>query len=167
MDVLPSRVNIKLDIETLGAGKRFEMPLKLLMAGDFSAGGESESVEQRERIAVNKTNLDSVLQRISPRLKMRVKNCLSEELDELDICLGFEELLDFSPETIIYAIPEIRRLIAMRNLLKDLKSNVLDDKKLKKSLNDVFEDPESRERLKEDLIAIIEDGDEYEDDDDE
>ena len=163
MDVLPSRVNIKLDIESLGAGKRFELPLKVLMMGEFSAGESSGSVEERERVSVTKDNLDSALERFSPRLRMRVKNCLGDEQEELDIYLGFEEMLDFMPEKIIHAIPELRRIIAMRNLLKDLKANVLDDKKLKKSLNDAFEDTQAREELKAEIMALIDD----EEDDDE
>ena len=39
-EVPKARVNLKLDLHTGGASKKTELPLKLLVAGDFSNGQE-------------------------------------------------------------------------------------------------------------------------------
>ena len=43
-EVPKSRVNIKLDLHTGGAQKKVELPLKLLVVGDFSNRKESRPV---------------------------------------------------------------------------------------------------------------------------
>jgi type VI secretion system protein ImpB len=40
-EVPKARINLKLDLHTGGASKKMELPLKLLVAGDFSNGQES------------------------------------------------------------------------------------------------------------------------------
>jgi type VI secretion system protein ImpB len=40
-EVPKARINLKLDLHTGGASKKTELPLKLLVAGDFSNGQES------------------------------------------------------------------------------------------------------------------------------
>lgn len=42
-EVPKARINLKLDLHTGGAGKKTELPLKLLIAGDFSNGQEFAS----------------------------------------------------------------------------------------------------------------------------
>ncbi|KFK91671.1 MULTISPECIES: type VI secretion system contractile sheath small subunit, partial [unclassified Serratia (in: enterobacteria)] len=45
-----ARVNIKLDLHTGGAQKSVELPLKLLVMGDYSNGQEHRSLSEREKI---------------------------------------------------------------------------------------------------------------------
>lgn len=40
-EIPKARINLKLDLHTGGASKKTELPLKLLVAGDFSNGQES------------------------------------------------------------------------------------------------------------------------------
>lgn len=40
-EVPKARINLKLDLHTGGASKKTELPLKLLVTGDFSNGQES------------------------------------------------------------------------------------------------------------------------------
>ena len=42
-EIPKARINLKLDLHTGGASKKTELPLKLLVAGDFSNGQESAS----------------------------------------------------------------------------------------------------------------------------
>lgn len=44
-EVPKARINLKLDLHTGGASKKTELPLKLLVTGDFSNGQESAPSE--------------------------------------------------------------------------------------------------------------------------
>ena len=53
-EIPKARVNLKLDLHTGGAQKKVELPLKLLVTGDFSNGAEQRPLSEREKIDVNK-----------------------------------------------------------------------------------------------------------------
>ena len=54
-EIPPARINLKLDVGKGDAKKKIELPLKMLVAGDFSAKKQDKRVAEREKIAVNKT----------------------------------------------------------------------------------------------------------------
>ncbi|SUG34731.1 type VI secretion protein, family [Salmonella enterica subsp. arizonae] len=66
-EVPKARINLKLDLHTGGASKKTELPLKLLVAGDFSNGQESAPLSERKKINLNKNNFDSSAFRIFPK----------------------------------------------------------------------------------------------------
>jgi hypothetical protein len=78
-EVPKARINLKLDLHTGGASKKMELPLKLLVAGDFSNGQESAQISEREKVNITKNNFDSVLSEYSPKLNLTVKNTLSDD----------------------------------------------------------------------------------------
>ena len=55
-EVPKARINLKLDLHTGGASKKMELPLKLLVTGDFSNGQESATISEREKINITKNN---------------------------------------------------------------------------------------------------------------
>jgi hypothetical protein len=71
-EIPSSRINISVDLHTGGAQKKVELPLKLLIAGDFSAGKSKDPLSARKKVSINKQNFDQVLadyhpERRSPR----------------------------------------------------------------------------------------------------
>ncbi|RYA57561.1 type VI secretion system contractile sheath small subunit, partial [Enterobacter cloacae complex sp. 2DZ2F16B1] len=126
-EVPKSRVNLQLDLHTGGAGKKSELPLKLLAVGDFSNGKEQRSLSERNKININKNNFDSVMAELLPTVDLLVENILSGEARIENIKLNFGSVKDFEPEQVARNIPSLRALISMRNLLRDLKSNLLDN----------------------------------------
>lgn len=125
-EVPTARVNIKLDLHTGGVQKKVELPLKLLTVGDFSNGREQRPLSEREKIDINKNNFNDVLAKFSPVVNLSVKNTLADDDRKDDINLAFKNIRDFEPEQVARNIPQLRVLLAMRNLLRDLKSNLLD-----------------------------------------
>ncbi|BEU79724.1 hypothetical protein EAG21025_30370 [Enterobacter asburiae] len=99
-EVPKARINLKLDLHTGGASKKMELPLKLLVAGDFSNGQESAQISEREKVNITKNNFDSVLSEYSPKLNLTVKNTLSEDGGEDSIQLTFQSMKDFTPEQV-------------------------------------------------------------------
>lgn len=54
-----------------------------------------------------------------------MQNTLAGDGTEESIKLNFADMKDFEPEQVARQIPQLRAMLAMRNLLRDLKSNLL------------------------------------------
>ncbi|WP_297198385.1 type VI secretion system contractile sheath small subunit, partial [uncultured Pluralibacter sp.] len=126
-EVPKARINLKLDLHTGGAGKKTELPLKLLVTGDFSNGQEKAPLSEREKQNINKNNFDSVLAEYAPRVSLAVKNTLAGDGSEENVDLTFRSMNDFTPEQVARQIPQLKAMLAMRSLLRDLKANLLDN----------------------------------------
>lgn len=153
-EVPKARVNIKLDLHTGGAQKKVELPLKLLVMGDYSNGQETRALAEREKVSVNKNNFNSVLADYNPKARIAVENTLAGDGSELPVDLDFKSMDDFKPEVVASRVPELRALMAARNLLRDLKSNLLDNAMFRRELEKILKDPGLSERLRADLKKI-------------
>ena len=153
-EVPKARVNIKLDLHTGGAQKKVELPLKLLMMGDYSNGKEQRPLSERKKIDINKNNFDNVLAEFSPGLKLAVQNTLADDDADTSVDLSFQSMRDFEPEQVARQIPQLRALLAMRNLLRDLKSNLLDNATFRQELERILKDDALSEELRAELAAL-------------
>ncbi|WP_368540957.1 type VI secretion system contractile sheath small subunit [Enterobacter soli] len=153
-EVPKARINLKLDLHTGGASKKTELPLKLLVTGDFSNGQETETIAEREKVNINKNNFDSVLSDYSPKVNIAVKNTLAGDGSEENVSLTFREMKDFAPEQVARQIPQLKAMLAMRNLLRDLKANLLDNQAFRKELEKILLDPALSAELRSELSAL-------------
>ena len=153
-EVPKSRVNLQLDLHTGGAGKKSELPLKLLAVGDFSNGKEQRSLSERNKMNINKNNFDSVMAELLPTVDLLVESTLSGEARVENIKLNFGSVKDFEPEQVARNIPSLRALISMRNLLRDLKSNLLDNVEFRRELEKIMKDPAMSSELRAELTAL-------------
>jgi len=153
-EIPKSRVQITLDLHTGGAQKKIELPLKLLVAGDFSAGKEQAPLAERKKIDVNKNNFDSVLTDLNPELKFAAPNTLAGDGSDIPVSLSFRAMKDFGPEEVARQIPELKALLAARNLLRDLKSNLLDNGTFRREFEKILKDSELCAQLRGDLARI-------------
>ena len=153
-EVPKARVNIKLDLHTGGAQKKVELPLKLVVMGDYSNGQESRPLSEREKININKNNFNSVLSEFSPTVNITVENTLAGDGSEESVKLTFSERKDFEPEQVARQIPQLKAMLAMRNLLRDLKSNLLDNVTFRKELENILKDPSLSNELRDELNAL-------------
>lgn len=99
-EIPKARINIKLDLHTGNAQKKMELPLKLLVTGDFSNGQEQRVLSERQKVNVNKNNFDSVLAEFSPALNISVENTLAGDGSEESVRLIFRDMKDFTPEQV-------------------------------------------------------------------
>jgi type VI secretion system protein ImpB len=153
-EVPKARVNIKLDLHTGGAQKKVELPLKLMMMGDYSNGKEQRSLSERSKVDINRNNFDSVLAEFSPSLKLAVENTLVNDHSDTSVELSFQSMKDFEPEQVARQIPQLRALLAMRNLLRDLKSNLLDNATFRHELERILKDDALSDELRAELAAL-------------
>ncbi|WP_333602175.1 type VI secretion system contractile sheath small subunit [Atlantibacter hermannii] len=153
-EVPKARINLKLSLHTGGAQKKAELPLKLLTVGDFSNGKESRPLSEREKINVNKNNFNSVLSEFNPVVNLTVQNTLAGEGSEESVKLSFSDMKDFEPERVARQIPQLRAMLAMRNLLRDLKCNLLDNSTFRKELEKILKDPALSRELRDEMSAL-------------
>lgn len=153
-EVPKARVNIKLDLHTGGAQKKVELPLKLMMMGDYSNGREQRPLSEREKINIDKNNFNSVLADFQPSVKLAVPNTLSDDGADTSVALTFRHMKDFEPEQVARQLPELRALLAMRNLLRDLKSNLLDNATFRRELELILKDGDLSATLRAELAQL-------------
>lgn len=153
-EVPKARVNIKLELHTGGAQRKVELPLKLMVMGDYSNGREQRALSARSKVDINKNNFDSVLAEFSPTLKVSVENTLLGDASETVAELSFSAMKDFEPEQVARQIPQLRALLAMRNLLRDLKSNLLDNSTFRQEFERILRDDTLSNELRAELALL-------------
>lgn len=149
-----ARINLKLDLHTGGAQKKVELPLKLLVAGDFSNGQDARAVAEREKVNITKNNFDAVLADYHPKARITVENTLARDGSDMTVEVDFTSMDDFNPDVIASKVPALRALMAARNLLRDLKSNLLDNATFRRELETILKDPTLSQRLRNELQTI-------------
>ncbi|MEQ4869535.1 type VI secretion system contractile sheath small subunit, partial [Escherichia coli] len=73
---------------------------------------------------------------------------------EESIKLNFSDIKDFEPEQVASQILQLRAMLAMRNLLRDLKSNLLDNATFRKELEKILKDPALSQELRDEMSAL-------------
>src|SRR4028119_1260768 len=100
------RVNITYKPATDGAAEDVELPLKILMLGDFTGRPDDRAVEDRKPINVDKDNFDKVMAAQNLEPKVSVKSKLGgDDQGEMHVNLKFESLRDFRPEGLAEQVP--------------------------------------------------------------
>lgn len=154
-EIPPARVNIKLDIDKGGAQKKVELPFKMLVLGDFSQKGDTGRIVDKEKININKDNFNQVMESMDLGLNMSVENKINPGGGDLKVDLKFKNMKDFNPLEIVKQVPQLSKLLAARNLVKDLKSNLMDNKEFRKKLEGIMQDKTAMDSLVAELDKIV------------
>ncbi len=144
------RVNIVYTSDTGDAQEQVELPLKQLVLGDFTLREDDTPLEDIKPIRVDKDNFSDVLKGQNLSLQLNVANRLSEnaaEDEQLPITMRFQSLRDFEPDAIVNQVPELQKLIALRDALKALKGPMGNLPEFRKQLQSLMNDEGARERL--------------------
>jgi type VI secretion system protein ImpB len=153
------RVNIQYQTLTNGVQQDVELPLRILAIGNYTGRLDDRPVEEREPISVDKENFEQVMSAQNLTASISVPNRLSDEQGpEMTVDLSFRNLKDFRPEAIVKQVPELQRMMELREAIRSFKSLVDGGNfpKFKKRLEDVLRDPAKLQRLMHELE--IEDG---------
>lgn len=162
----PSRVNLFLEVAKGDAKERVELPLRMLVMNDFTGRESDTPLDDREPININQNNFEDVMRSYDLGLEYAVSNELTGEGD-IKVNLEFENLDSFHPEEVAQQVPELSRLLAARNLLKDLRNRMITMSDFRKQLEQVIADDDARNELLSELKKVVSDDEEGAAEDDE
>lgn len=146
------RVNIVYRPATGDAQQEVELPLKVLVMGDFTMRADGTPVEDRKPVNINKDNFNDVLKAHDVQLDAVVDNKLSdEEGAKMNVSLDFKTMRDFEPDAIIRKVPELNKLVELREAMKALKGPLGNVPEFRKKIQDIVKDEGARARLLKEL----------------
>jgi type VI secretion system protein ImpB len=154
-----SRLTLTYRTTVNGEPEVVDLPLRLMVLGDFSAGSSQDrqvDLEERQLRSINGNNLPHVMKDMGIRLNFEVKNRINPaDPDEtLAVDLPIERINSFSPDEVAKSVPKIRALLLLRQLLQELQTNVSNRKAFRKQLKELFEDPAALKQVREELAQF-------------
>lgn len=143
------RINITFKPAVGTAQEEVELPLKLLVLGDFTLREDLRKLEDRKPVGIDKNSLDEVLAKQALGLALSVPNRLqdSAEPDELAIRVRINSMKDFNPAQLVEQIPELKTLMDLRDALVALKGPLGNTPSFRKAIENALADDDSRKRV--------------------
>lgn len=144
------RVNIVYRPAVGDAQSEVELPLKLLVLGDFTQRTSDQAVEDTKPVSVDKDNFNDVLKAQKLELNIAVDSKLDPNAPEgtqLPVKLNFDSIDDFSPDALVGKVPELQQLLLLRDALKALKGPIGNIPDFRKRVQELVQDEQVRARL--------------------
>lgn len=151
------RINIKYVPATGGETAEVELPLNLLVVGDMKGKPDDTPIEERSMVSINKNNFSSVMEEMKIGLNINVANKLQDNAsvdDEINVQLDIKSLQDFSPDNIVKVVPELRKLLELREALTAVKGPLGNIPAFRTRIAELLESEESRAQLLAELNVI-------------
>ncbi len=146
------RVNIVYKSQVGDAQEETELPLKILVVGDYTGRADDTPLEERKPINVDKENFDEVMAKQDLSAKVQVADRLSTEKDAtLNLDLKFRSLADFGPEGIASQVPELKKMLELRKALTALKGPLGNIPAFRKKIQAMLGDDAARAKLMKEL----------------
>jgi type VI secretion system protein ImpB len=143
------RVNIRYKPATGDNAEDVELPLRILMVGDFSGQQDARAIEDRKPVDINKENFAEVMTAQQLKADINVPNHVAPDGagGEMNVKLEFKALTDFRPEGIVAQVDELRQLQELRDALRYLKTSTSNAPNFIRRIQELMKDPAKRERL--------------------
>jgi len=143
------RINVTFKPSNGNAQEEIELPLKLVVLGDFTQRADERKIEDRKPIGIDKNNFDEVLAKQELSLSLAVPNRLQDEAgsDELAVQLKINAMKDFNPANLVEQVPELKKLMELRDALVALKGPLGNAPAFRKAIESVLSDDDSRDRV--------------------
>ena len=151
----PPRVQITYDVEIGDAIEKKELPFVVGLMSDLSGNPAEPLPKLRDRrfVEIDRDNFNEVMEKISPRLDLKVADVMKGEGD-LKIVLDFKEFGDFHPEAIVNKIPRLAKLLEARQNLRDLLGKLDGNDELNDLLSDVVGKSKELKEVKAEVDAL-------------
>jgi type VI secretion system protein ImpB len=145
------RVHLTYDVEIGDAIETKEIPFVVGVLGEFSGNStlEQPRLKDKKFVEVDLDTFDEVMSGLAPRATFRVANELSEKAGEFAVDLAFNSIDDFRPEAVADQVEPLRKLVAARDCLADLRNKISANEKLEDLLDDVLQNTEQVRRMAE------------------
>ena len=120
----------------------------MMILGDFTTRADQTPIEERKTVQVDKDSFNDVMSQHQLGLSFAVPDKLSEkEGAELPVNLHFGTLKDFEPQAIAGQVPELQKLIELREALTALKGPLANVPGFRKKIEELLKDESQRERI--------------------
>lgn len=151
------RINIRYVPATGDEQQEVELPLKMLVLGDFKGHADETPLEDRAVVQINKDTFNDVMAEAGLNLKVDVPARLEEgsENDTLSVNLQFKGIKDFGPDAIARQVPELSRLLELREALVALKGPMGNIPAFRKQLQALLGDDSARGKLAAELDQLL------------
>lgn len=140
------RINITYKAKTNGRNEDVELPLKLMVMANLKGKNETP-LEEREILQINKINFDQVMRKLNITTSFSVKNTLGTGAEELDVKLNIASMKDFSPDSLAKQIPELNKLLQLREALMALKGPMGNIPDFRKAVLEALKNEKTKEKL--------------------
>ena len=149
----PPRVHITYEVETEGAQVVRELPFVVGVMGDFSGDPTQplRPMAERKFIQIDRDNFNDVMARMTPGVKMRVDNKLTDDGSQMAVDLKFNSMDDFAPGAVVQQVEPLRQLQETREKLRDLLTKVDRSEDLEAVLERVLQNTDDLMKLQADL----------------
>ncbi|SRR6266851_3457532 len=142
------RVNIVYKSQVGDAQEEVELPLKILMMGDYTGRADNTPLEDRKPINVDKANFTEVMANQKLEVSMEVSDKLSNEKGAtLPVSLKLKSLADFGPEGVVNQVPQLKQLLELRAALNALKGPLSNIPAFRKKIQALLGDIDGRQKL--------------------
>lgn len=146
------RVNIVYKPATGDAQAEIELPFRMLVIGDFTMSNIVTPLEKRRCVNIDKESFNEVLSAQNISIETSVRDLLGNDPDAmLNVKLAFRTMKDFEPDTIIDQIPELHKLLELREALKALKGPLGNVPDFRKKIKELVHDASRRDALLQEL----------------
>lgn len=140
-EVPKSRITLEYETEVNGEPAAVDLPLRLMVLGDFSKGtskDRQEDLDQRDLRSLDGTNFNEVMKDMGISLDMVVPNKINSDDQDMRVQLKLDSLNSFSPEEIAKQVPQVRSLLLLKKLLEEVQSNIANKKEFAQLLNKLY-----------------------------
>ncbi len=142
-DQLPrSRITLTYRTTINGEPETVNLPLRLLMLGDFSLGSSEDrkvDLEARKLRSVNGRNLDELMKDMKMSLNFQVPNRINPDVEaDLDVTLPIDRMKSFHPDEVVHHVPKLKALRLLKKLLLEMQSSIDNQKALRNLIYELF-----------------------------
>lgn len=154
------RVNIVYRAGADGQTQEQELPLKLLVMGDYTQRTDDTPIGERRPVRIDGDNFDAVMRESRLSLDITVPKTLGRKQAEInsdlpaeviDIHLDIAGLQDLTPEGICAQVAPLQQLLQLRQALVALKGPLGNVPAFRKGLQALLLDDNARARLTKEL----------------
>mgnify|MGYP004709616737 FL=1 len=146
------RINVRYIPRTDGQTAEVELPLSLLVTGDLKGKPDDTPSDERQPVAIDKNTFNAVLAKSGIERNVSVPSVLNGVSGaRMDISLKVKSMADLSPDNIAAQVPELKKMLELREALVALKGPMGNIPAFRAQLQALLDNEETREQLIQEL----------------